>query len=841
MREFLQYVRRPGRYIGPEPNAIVKPHDSVKIKVVLVYPDLYEIGVSNLGLKILYELINGLPYALAERAYSPGIDMQAVMEKYHARLTTIESDTPLDAFDVIGITLQTELNYANALNIIKLAGLPLRANERERKFPIIVGGGSCTYNPEPLADFFDAFVIGDGEAVIKDMLDTLILCKERNVSKYDCLKSLAQIRGIYIPCFYKQEEDTSGNFKGVIPVNNSIPPVVTKAIISDINSVSLKHTIIPFIKPVHDRLVVEIARGCTKGCRFCQAGIIYRPVREKNVDTILEEIKYNMKTSGFYDVSLLSLSAADYSHILPLLKLFVYEFKDDRCSISLPSLRVDSVTGSILDQIKQVRKTGFTLAIEAGTQRLRNIINKNITDEQIISSVELAARLGWQTIKLYFMLGLPFETEDDVKGMADLISRIYSTVRKYNKKTQINASISAFIPKPHTPFQWSEMITSEVFKAKLSVIKKLIKNTGVVIKYQLPEISLIEAILARGDRRLGHVIEDVVKYGINYDSSETGFNHGVWFKVLKERGFSLSELLRQRDVEEPLPWDHINTFVPKTFLFQEFKKAAEGVLTPDCFTQVCYDCGVCDFKSVEPIHAKNDLPDIFVKQPDIADPNKQYNWTTTVRVQYTKLGLIRFLGHLELVDFLMHLLHKAALPLVYTRGFHPKPVASFSDPLPVGIESYSEYLDIKLYGEIDTDVIKKKLKEVEYDGLTFVDVVCLPYGSEAVSNATKAVYYEMSLDSVNSCNISVLDSAINLLLNSEKFMIVSSNNNKEIDVRAFIDTIKIEEGGRLIIVLKKLNNRIVGPIDIIEKGLGIPYNDIINAPLKKVRVDFKDE
>ncbi len=836
MRELLQYVRRPGRYIGPEPNAVIKQYDSVKVKVALVYPDLYEIGIANLGLRILYEIINALPYALAERAYSPGSDMEAVMFKHNAKLTTIESDTPLDTFDIIGITLQSELNYTNALNVLKLSGLPLRAKDRKAVFPLVIAGGSCAYNPEPVADFFDAFVIGDGESVIKEIIDAVIFCKENSIPKYECLERFTHINGVYVPVFYKQMGDVSGNFKGIVPLNESIPPV-NRAILPDINNIVLKNTIVPFIKPIHDRLVVEIARGCTKGCRFCQAGMIYRPVREKDVDIIIQEIKQNIDASGFSDVSLLSLSAGNYTHILSLLKSFMAEFRNDRCSISLPSLRVDSVTSQMLDQIKRVRKTGFTIAIEAGTQRLRNIINKNITDEEIISSVEIAAKNGWQTIKLYFMLGLPFETEEDVKGTGKIMRRIHAAVRKYNKKTKINASISAFIPKPHTPFQWAAMIMPEEFKAKLSIIKDIVKNTGIAIKHQIPEVSVVEAVLSRGDRRIGAIIEEIVKHGISTDSSETGFDYRLWFDIITNKGFSLQDLLGQKAYDAPLPWDHINTYIPKSFMVEEYQKAGSGILTPDCFSEVCYDCGVCDFKTIEPVRAKNG-PAIQTRSTSHDDTTQ---WTTNIRVKYTKAGLMRFLGHLELIDFLMHILHKSGLPLAYTKGFHPKPIVSFSEPLPLGIESYAEYIDIKLYGDADVQNIVRTLKSVEHNGLRFLDVASLPYGSKTVGSAIKAVHYEMELEAINNCDISILRSAADLLINSDKFMIPSNNKRNEFDVRPFIEVLRIDSTGRLLMIIRKRNNRIIGPLDIIEKGLGISYNEIINAPLKKVGVDFENE
>lgn len=838
MRELLQYVRRPGRYIGPEPNAVVKPHRDVRFKAALVYPDLYEIGIANLGLRILYEMINALPFALAERAYHPGRDMEAVMVNRGAPLTTIESDTPLDRFDMIGITLQTELNFAPAVNILRLAGLPLRAQDRHAAFPLVIGGGSCAYNPEPVAEFFDALVIGDGEAVIRSLVDTMIACKEAGIPKQACLERLAGIRGVYVPGLYRQLQDASGGFQAIAPAGIGVPPRVSRAILPDINQAALNNTIVPMIKPVHDRLVVEIARGCTKGCRFCQAGMIYRPVREKNTEVVLREIDQNIRTTGFSDISLLSLSAGDYTHILPLLQTFMARFGDERCSISLPSLRIDSVTGQMLDRIRQVRKTGFTVAIEAGTQRLRDIINKNITEADILASVELAAAMGWQTIKLYFMLGLPFESEEDVNGMGQLIRRIHTAVRKHNRKTQINASISTFIPKPHTPFQWAAMITPEAFTAKLATIKACIRNTGVVLKHQPPDISVVEAILARGDRRMGPVIEAVVSRGTAADSSETGFDAQVWFDALKDKGFSHPDLLRQRSPGEPLPWDHLDTLIPKSFLLEEYQRAQSGTRTPDCFTEVCSDCGVCDFKTVEPVHAHNGLS----QQPHHPQPQPQPApaWTSVVRVQYTKTGLIRFLGHLELIDFILHLLHASGLPMVYTRGFHPKPVVSFSDPLPVGIESVAEYIDIKLAGDAKPASILQALQGREHDGLRFVGVVPLPYGSKPVGSAIAAIHYEMPLAGIIGRSVPEFTAAADRVMQSGHCMVIPSNKTAgEFDVRPYLQTLRVDAGGNLILCLRRVNNRIIGPLDILEKSLGIPYNEIMNAPLRKVKVDFE--
>ncbi len=840
MRELLPFLRKPSRYIGPESNAVVKRHDSVKIKVVLVYPDLYEVGLPNLGLKILYQVINELPYALAERAYLPAWDMQALLKKHCVRLASIETDTPLDRFDIIGITLQTELNYINIPNLLKLAGLNLYSKDRALPYPLIIAGGSCAFNPEPVSPFFDAIIVGDGEDVIKEIIDAFAISKDRNQSKDECLEMLADIQGVYVPALYKQVYDEKGTFKGIVPVNQSSKKI-KRRIVSDINKSTIKRTIIPYIKPIHDRLIIEIARGCTKGCRFCQAGMIYRPVREKDAEVVIREIQENVQSSGYSDISLLSLSAGNYSNLMPLLKAFMQIYKDDRCSISLPSLRTNTVTMEMLEEIKKVRKSGFTVAPEAGTQRLRDIINKGITEQDILTSVEIASKLGWQTIKLYFMIGLPYETDEDIKGLGELLLKIHDIVRKQQKKTKINTSIAMFIPKPHTAFQWSGIISIDEYRRRLGLIRQLIKKTDVSIKWQAPEVSHIEAILSAGDRRLAGVIEKVSGNEEIYDGTGESINYNLWVNEISKQGFNIEEFIGERGLEEPLPWDHIDTYIPKFFLIDELIKSQKHALTPDCFQSTCYDCGVCDFRLIEPVVSK-----ILPFKP--VDHNKKIlqdavNWSTIIRIRYTKTGMLRFLSHLEFIDFLMRSIHRAGLPVAYTSGFHPKPRLSFCDPLQVGIESEAEYMDLNLYGEVKSEYVLQILKTVEYEGLRFLEVKILPYGSKPVNNMIRTIHYELLLETINSCNMSVLSTGIDLILKSDNFIITSGQKDKkkDIDVRQFIDRMFIDPSGKLVIVIKKVNNRIIGPIDILEKGLAIPYHEIINVPLKKVDVEFIDE
>jgi len=517
IQDILPLIEQPSRYLGSEINTIKKDHSKMDLCFALAFPDLYEIGTSHFGLQILYHILNSHPKIVAERVFAPAPDMEEYLRSSRLSVASLESQKPLNEFDIIGFSLLYELNYSNILNILDLSGIPFLARQRDSSFPFIIAGGPCTCNPEPVSEFFDAIVIGDGEKVIINMCQVWIEWKtEGNRDKETLLRQWSHIEGVYIPEFFSPEFGQHG-FQTLTPKYSDYD-IIKKAVVGDLNEVPFPDTpIIPYGKPVHDRLRLEISRGCTRGCRFCQAGMIYRPVRERSLKKLLSLSDASVAATGYEDISLLSLSTGDYSCILPLMENMMSRYANQRIAISLPSLRAGTLTPSLMNLVKKVRKTGFTIAPEAGSQRLRDVINKNITEKDIIDTVNDAFLLGWQVVKLYFMVGLPTETDDDLEAIVDLVKRLKTVNRENRRKGQLNVSIATFIPKPHTPFQWSSQISLEESKHKITWLKKKLNIPGVRFKWQNPEVSIIEGLWARGDRRLNRLLVAAYNKGCKFD------------------------------------------------------------------------------------------------------------------------------------------------------------------------------------------------------------------------------------------------------------------------------------------------------------------------------------
>ncbi len=591
--------------MGTEINSIKKDLDKVKLKVALAFPDLYEIGTSHFGLQILYHILNKHKEIAAERVYAPDLDMESYLKSSHMPLMSMESHSPLKNFDIIGFSLLYELNYTNVLTMLDLAGIPFFSSERDGSFPLIIAGGPCTCNPEPVADFFDAMVVGDGENVIVDISMTWLEWKEvAGRNKEDLLKRLSLIKGIYIPAFFNSTNSRAGSksFFQIPQARFSDYKVITREIIADLDTAPFPDApIIPFGKPVHDRLRLEIARGCTRGCRFCQAGMIYRPVRERSVNTLLNLFDASFAATGYEDISLLSLSTADYGSIVFLMERLMSRCEPGHIAVSLPSLRAGTLTPELINLIKRVRKTGFTIAPEAGSQRLRDVINKNITEQEIVGTVQDVFSLGWLVIKLYFMIGLPSETDKDLLAIVELVKRLRKIKARAGRRGQINVSVATFIPKPHTPFQWAPQASLTESREKIEWLRANLKMPGIHFKWQNPEVSMVEGLFARGDRRLGGLLVDAYKKGCKFDGWGDRFQYSLWEKAFFDEGVDVDcYTTRSRDVTDRLPWDHIDIGVTKEFLKLEWKKARRGEHTPDCRLGDCNACGVCDFETIEP-------------------------------------------------------------------------------------------------------------------------------------------------------------------------------------------------------------------------------------------------
>lgn len=596
IEKILQYVQKPARYVGGELNSVQKNLNDVSIRYAFCFPDLYEIGMSHLGMKILYSLVNDKEDYWCERVFAPDLDMEEQMRKNDIPLFALESGDYIKDFDIIGFTLMYELCYTNVLNMLDLAKIPLKSSDRTELTPIICCGGPCTCNPEPITDFVDIVFLGDGEESTIELLDLLKECKKNGESKHDFLLKAKDIKGVYVPSFYKDSYNEDGTLKELKPLYNA-PEKVKKSVVADMNKCFYpKEFVVPFISIVHDRAVEEIFRGCIRGCRFCQAGFIYRPIREKSVETINKQAKALIDSTGYDELSLCSLSTSDHSKVNEMLTSLIDWTVKDKINLSLPSLRVDNFSDELVDKLNKVRKSGLTFAPEAGTQRLRDVINKNITEEDVIKTCTKAFDNGWTAVKLYFMMGLPTETMEDIEGIADLgmqvIHAFYNNPnRQKGSGVQVSISCASFIPKPFTPFQWEPEDSMESLKAKQAHLLESIPTKKIKVSYHQTSTSLLEGVLARGDRRLGAVLLDAWRFGCKFDSWDDKFNFDVWMKAFEKNGIDpFFYTKRKRPFDELLPWDHLDYGVSRKFLENENKKAHENKTTPHCRIK-CAGCG----------------------------------------------------------------------------------------------------------------------------------------------------------------------------------------------------------------------------------------------------------
>lgn len=603
--EILLNIEKPARYIGNEVNSVMKDKEKVDIRFAMCFPDVYEIGMSHLGIQILYDMFNRREDVWCERVYSPWIDLDKIMREEQIPLFALESQDAVKEFDFLGITIQFEMCYTNILQVLELSQIPLHSTERTEDHPIVIGGGPCTYNPEPLAEFFDLFYIGEGETVYDELLDLYKTCKAQGMSRREFLELAAGIEGIYVPQFYEPEYNEDGTMKAFHRINEHAPEKIKKQIVMDVtNATYPMRPVVPFIKATQDRVVLEIQRGCIRGCRFCQAGMLYRPTRERNVETLKEYALAMLENTGHEEISLSSLSSSDYSQLEELVNFLIEEFPGKGINISLPSLRIDAFSLDVMGKVQDIRKSSLTFAPEAGSQRMRNVINKGLTEDDIISGAGQAFEGGWTKVKLYFMLGLPTETEEDMKEIArlsDRVARRYYEIPKEERhgKCQITASSSFFVPKPFTPFQWAPMCTAEEYVERAYIVKhefqEQLNRKSLKYNWHEADLTVLEGVFARGDRKCAKVLEEAYRLGCLYDSWTETFDNSRWIQAFVNTGISPDFYnLRKRTMDELFPWDFIDMGVSRKFLEREWSRAMNGEVTPNCRSN-CSGCGAAQF------------------------------------------------------------------------------------------------------------------------------------------------------------------------------------------------------------------------------------------------------
>lgn len=722
----LPLVSKPGRYIGNEINMVRKDPEQVSCRIALVFPDVYEVGMSYMGFPILYNILNKNENYYAERAFAPWVDMEEQMRRLNIPLFSLETFSPLHDFDIIGFTFQYELHATSIVNLIDLAGLPIRSADRS-ELPLILLGGPSIYNPEPMADFIDAAVIGDGEEVVIEIAERVREAKETGKSREELLHELAGIGGVYVPSLYKPVYSPGGDFEKLVPLKEGIPRRIRARTVSEIKNDNYPaKPLVPMIGTTHDRVSLEIARGCSRGCRFCNAGFVYRPVRERSVDDLVEQAVTNIDATGYDEISLVSLSTSDYKQLPELMQKLNQALGEKMVNMSFPSLRPESFNENVARYAKGVRKSGLTLAPEAGTQRLRNVINKATSEQALLKAVDLAFREGWRSVKLYFMIGQPSETDEDLDGIIAMIQKVVQLSRLH-KGRGVNVSVSPFVPKPLTPFQWCSQNSIDETNKKLLYISGRIRQKSVKLSFRTPDLAAVEGVLARGDRRLSAVIQKAWEAGSKLDGWSELYEFGRWKNAVLDCGFTFDQWLKGFDIDQPLPWDHIDKGVTKKFLRDEYHRALGQDVTPDCRFSDCKKCGlmgekVCKEIIQNPDSAVNEIePDTVVMPKDVR--KGRYLSKQIVRIEYSKGEPVRYLSHLDLMRMFERAIRRAHIPIAYTEGYNPRPKISYGPALATGYTSDSEFMDVHLATEETIDLIEMlsphlplgiELKRTEY-------------------------------------------------------------------------------------------------------------------------------
>ncbi len=818
--DFLPLITKPARYINNEIHSVHKDLSKVRTRVCLFFPDTYEVGMSHLGLRILYHILNKREDTVCERVFSPWTDYEEKLRAAGRPLASLESNLPLEGFDIVGITLQYELSYTNILAGLELARIPLHASDRAEAHPVIIAGGPCAVNPEPLSDFIDVFFIGEAEEAVHEIIEL----KQKHPKKKNFLKAVSEREGFLVPALGKT--------------------AVRRRYLKNIDSAPFPdRPLVPLMKPVHDRVTVEVARGCIRGCRFCQAGIIYRPFRERNPETVKDILEESLACTGYEELSLASLSSGDYSAIQPLVLELMERYRDSRVSVSLPSLRVGTLTPEMIKAIAGTRKTGFTLAPEAGTERLRRVINKPVTDRDLMDAADTIFANGWSVIKLYFMIGLPTETDEDLDGIIKLAHELLVRGKRISKRhLQINISVSTFVPKPHTPFQWMGQAPLEEISRKQAYLEKGLRRRGINLKLHRPETSILEAAFARGDRSLGRVLEEATMKGCRFDGWSECFDFSKWLEAFRKFGVDPSSYAgRAFGPDDGLPWEHVGSGVTTEFLKREYQRAIAAEITENCRVE-CARCGIGCKDGGTPSLGMAAAPAGRAESKKIAvivpakHPHAQ-EITARIRIKFAKTGRMRFLSHLDMMALFHRAVTRAGVPVAFSRGFNPHPNISFGPALSVGVESEAEYLDMETDPFVDVRTITRELNSTLPEGIKILESRAVPRKAPSLSGSIGKYVYETDVPAPLTEGIA---ERVKRFLSRPSVVIAKGDRRQ--DIRPGIEAIAIrksDDQAGLLVTLLDVNQVKIRVQDVIEQLFNVGPDQSLLFRVKRTGMYYR--